>query len=257
AAVTGGHLNTDSGDDATVDGGWGTTALGTYRFAAGLRAQANHNGAFVWGDATSGDISSPAPNTFIVRANGGFWFGRAATSLTPVIGPGIFISTSTGAHLTVGGAWSNASDRNAKENFVPVNGEEILARLAEIPIQTWNYQAEDAAVRHVGPTAQDFYAAFGVGNSDTSISTVDAEGVALAAIQGLYQMVQEKDVQIAAQQEEIDKLAARLAAVEEAMGKGGAPSRHGEPGLPGGWPLLGGLLVVGLVLWPRARAGGR
>jgi hypothetical protein len=50
----------------------------------------------------------------------------------------------------------------------------------------WNYKSEDATVRHIGPTAQDFYAAFGLGGDDRSISTIDPSGVALAAIQELY-----------------------------------------------------------------------
>ncbi len=62
---------------------------------------------------------------------------------------------------------------------------------------TWNYRSQDAAIRHIGPVAQDFYAAFGVGEDDRHISTIDADGVALAAIQGLYQVVQQKETRIA------------------------------------------------------------
>jgi hypothetical protein len=64
--------------------------------------------------------------------------------------------------------------------------------------------------------AQDFYAAFGVGEDDRHISTVDADGVALAAIQGLYQLMQEQNAQIVA-------LEARVAALEQAS-KRGSPS---------------------------------
>ena len=59
-------------------------------------------------------------------------------------------------------AWSSLSDVNAKENFRDLNGADVLAKLAEMPIREWNYKAQDAAVRHVGPTAQDFHAAFGL-----------------------------------------------------------------------------------------------
>ena len=74
----------------------------------------------------------------------------------------------------------------------------MLNALAAIPIQSWNYKTQDAAIRHLGPMAQDFQAAFHVGENNTTISTVDAQGVALAAIQGLYGLVKDKDAQIAA-----------------------------------------------------------
>ena len=106
------------------------------------------------------------------------------------------------------------SDRNLKANIAPVEGREVLERLARVPISTWNYKADGAALRHIGPMAQDFQAAFAVGDDNKKIHPVDAHGVALAAIQGLYQVVQDKDNQIAAQQQQIAALEARLAALE-------------------------------------------
>ncbi|MBS1251180.1 MAG: hypothetical protein MAG451_00210 [Anaerolineales bacterium] len=95
-----------------------------------------------------------------------------------------------------------------------MDGEDILANLAELPVYVWNYKAEAPTVRHVGPTAQDFYAAFKLGQDDRHISTVDAEGVTFAAIQGLYQVLQEKDAKISAQQQQIANLETRLEALE-------------------------------------------
>jgi len=211
ATVGGGISNTASGKRATVPGGQENTAAGDYSFAAGRRAKADHDGAFVWGDSTDAEIHSSNEDQFIVRANGGLWFGAVTTTdpFTPTIGPGVLIGTSTGAYLSSGGAWTNASDRNAKANFTPVNEGEVLTRLAEIPITTWNYKGQDPSIRHIGPMAQDFYAAFSVGEDDKHISTVDADGVALAAIQGLYQLVQEQQARIA-------DLEARLAVLEGA-----------------------------------------
>jgi hypothetical protein len=97
-----------------------------------------------------------------------------------------------------GGSWSSLSDRNAKANFKPVDSEQILKRLALIPIATWNYKSQTPSIRHIGPIAQDFSAAFKVGEDDKHITTIDSEGVALAAIQGLYKMLQQKDAEIAA-----------------------------------------------------------
>ena len=218
ATVGGGSDNTASGGSSTVPGGWHNRAEGDFGLAAGRCAVAHHAGAFVWGDATEADVTSSGDNQFIVRANGGLWFGQATTAVTPTIGAGVFISTSTGAYLSTGGTWANASDRNLKANLAPVDGRQVLARLAEVPIATWNYTTQDASVRHMGPTAQDFYAAFGLGDDETHIATVDADGVALAAIQGLYAENQALKVENAAQQAQIDALEARLSALEQAHG---------------------------------------
>src|SRR5581483_8613841 len=83
------------------------------------------------------------------------------------------------------GVWTNASDRNLKENFNPVTPAVILEKIKTLPLLEWNYKTEAPSVRHIGPVAQDFYSIFGVGNSSTSISTIDPSGIALAGIQGL------------------------------------------------------------------------
>lgn len=199
ATVGGGISNTASGKRATIPGGRENTAAGDYSFAAGWRAKADHDGAFVWSDSNDFDFASTADNEFSVRATGGARFASA------IDGNG---NPTAGVILNAGaGSWSNLSDRNQKEHFAPVDGQEVLACLAEIPIATWNYQSQDPSIRHIGPMAQDFYAAFGVGEDDRHISTLDADGVALAAIQGLYQLVQEQQARIA-------DLEARLAALE-------------------------------------------
>jgi hypothetical protein len=77
------------------------------------------------------------------------------------------------------------SDRAKKDNFGSVDPADMLARVRELPIATWNYTADDPAVRHIGPMAQDFAALFGVGDDDRHIHPLDGQGVALAAIQGL------------------------------------------------------------------------
>src|SRR5205085_1503568 len=104
-------------------------------------------------------------------------------------------------------AGASLSDRNKKANFAAVNAREVLGRVVSLPIETWNYLSQGPATRHIGPMAQDFHTAFGVGEDDTHINMVDANGVALAAIQGLYQLVQEQEMQLTV-------LQARLAALE-------------------------------------------
>jgi hypothetical protein len=90
------------------------------------------------------------------------------------------------------------SDRNAKTDIVPADSEAILKRVAALPIHQWRFKTEAENVKHVGPMAQDFRAAFGLGAHETAIATVDADGVALAAIQGLNQKLQEKEARIEA-----------------------------------------------------------
>jgi hypothetical protein len=80
----------------------------------------------------------------------------------------------TGAKGEVASA--GVSDRFAKENFAHVDGREILARLVTIPIETWNYKGEDPSVRHIGPMAQDFSKAFGVGEDDKRIHMISGPG---------------------------------------------------------------------------------
>ncbi|HEY3913402.1 MAG TPA: tail fiber domain-containing protein [Verrucomicrobiae bacterium] len=108
------------------------------------------------------------------------------------------------------------SDRDAKENFVPVDSATLLDRVAALPISEWNYKTDPADKRHLGPMAQDFQAAFGLdGNDNKHISLVDEGGIALAAIQGLNQKVDEKDALIQKQAAEIADLKARLEKLEK------------------------------------------
>jgi hypothetical protein len=125
------------------------------------------------------------------------------------------------AHVTAGGVWVNASDRHSKEDFEGIDTRMILAKLADLPVMRWRYKGEAEGTRHLGPVAQDFYEAFGLGESDRHITTLDAEGVALAAIQGLHNMVQEKDAEIAALRAESAALRARLEALEATVRKAG------------------------------------
>ena len=118
----------------------------------------------------------------------------------------------TSGGLTVNGTFVSASDRNGKENFAPVQPREVLEKVVALPLSSWNFKA-DPATRHVGPMAQDFYAAFGVGPDDKHIATVDADGVALAAIQGLNQKLEEQRVENA-------ELKARLEKLERLMNGG-------------------------------------
>lgn len=114
-------------------------------------------------------------------------------------------------NLFVSGAITQLSSRLAKENFAAITADELLARLQQLPIWTWNYLSGSAAERHIGPVAEDFHRFFGFGNDPRSLSPSDVAGVALAATQALQQQVAERD-------RLIETLEARLARLEAALG---------------------------------------
>lgn len=109
--------------------------------------------------------------------------------------------------LTVEGGFAAASSRAIKDGFKPVDGAELLSTLAALPMTTWSYRKDASSIRHLGPVAEDFRAAFGLGRDDRHVDLIDAAGVALAAIQELNRVVRTRDAQIAA-------LNARLGAIE-------------------------------------------
>ncbi|MBT8061685.1 MAG: tail fiber domain-containing protein, partial [Gammaproteobacteria bacterium] len=176
------------------------------------------------------DFESQRPNQFRVEATGGarFEVGDDLGSLNPqwvdlrTMGPGTFggdvakyrvIDTSTGAYLSVGGTWVNSSDVNRKTGFAEVDVNDILERVAAMPMQTWRYKVEGEEIRHIGPMAQDFQASFGFGGDPKGISSLDADGVALAAIQALYQLTNElerRTTQLETQQRRIETLEAQF-----------------------------------------------
>jgi hypothetical protein len=120
-------------------------------------------------------------------------------------------------NLTLNGAVIESSDANAKENLIAVDGQDVLVRLADVPITTWNYTADGDTVRHMGPMAQDFHAAFGLGPDERHIAPLDANGVALVAAQELYRIVQAQDARIAQLEQQNADLEARIAALEASV----------------------------------------
>ena len=202
--IGGGSGNTASGQYADIPGGCNNAATNDYSFAAGRRAKAKHQGAFVWGDSTDADVPSTTNNQFVVRASGGVVFYS-----DPAAASGVFLPPG-------GGGFSSLSDRNSKANISAVDGRAVLDRLVAIPIATWNYKSQNEAVHHMGAMAQDFAAAFGLGEDAKHISTVDADGVALAAIQGLNQKLQNE---LQRRDTENAVLKARLDAMEKLIEK--------------------------------------
>ena len=225
ATVSGGRENVASGWRSTIPGGHANTAAGDYSFAAGRQAQALHPGSFVWADSLDSNVESQVDNEFVVRATGGVRFLTGPEGGGAVLSPG-------------SGAWSTQSDRNAKSRFSSVDGVELLKRIDRLPITSWGYTGQEPDVRHMGPTAQDFQAAFGLGEDPRYISSVDADGVSLAGVQALYRLAQ-------TQAERIDALETRLGSMDRA--------RKGGFGFGAASMLLGGALLTGLVVGQGAR----
>jgi hypothetical protein len=119
-------------------------------------------------------------------------------------------------NLSLAGSLSQNSDRDRKQNLTRINPAEVLARVVDLPISRWEYR-EDPDTPHLGPMAQDFHAAFGLGGDNRHIATLDADGVALAAIQGLHRMVAEKEERLRRVEEENRALMRRLEALERLL----------------------------------------
>ena len=137
-------------------------------------------------------------------------------------------------------------DSTWKENFVELDPQEILQVLVEIPVARWNTQGLDPSIYHVGPMAQDSYAAFGQGKDDEHINTGDEIGIALLAIQGLHQTAEGQAEQIAELRSQNADLEACLGALERSSGSGSSASLSQSwlgPGHPSP-PERGRLLLV-------------
>lgn len=190
----------------------GGFATGDRSIAMGVRASTNEKvGAMVLTDNLAGGAVNAARDQQFVARFERFWFGRG-TNVTDT--PGYLIETSVGARLSNGGTWETVSDSTKKTAFTPVDAEDVLVKLAGIGMQTWQYSAESDSVRHMGPTAQAFRAAFGLGASERSIATVDADGVALVAAQALEKRTSRLKDETVALRAENAQLSERLAQLE-------------------------------------------
>jgi len=145
----------------------------------------------------------------VIRVDGGIFVTN--TGGTASYEPDKLINTIVGAYLSEGGDWTNASDRNLKENFARVSGREILLQLQSVDILRWNYKSQTPEITHIGPTAQDFRAAFGVGQDSTAISSIDPAGVALAAIKELDRTQQE----LASKVRQMEQMSLKLDELQE------------------------------------------
>jgi hypothetical protein len=210
SAVGGGFNNHAEGVLSTIPGGEFNHTGGEFSLAAGRQAHAENDGSFVWADSTNESIASTASDQFIARAGGHFFLTQ--NSILPEdqglinTSAGANPDGTNGAYLSNGGVWTDVSDEHAKTAFAPVRPQRVLGKVAGMPVNAWSYKSEPG-VRHLGPVAQDFHRAFGLGEDARHIAPLDTSGVALAAIKALNTTVEKQSRQIA-------RLQARLAEVE-------------------------------------------
>jgi hypothetical protein len=156
--------------EAALAAGMECQAVGDNSVAIGRKARASEAGAMVLTDGQDTWTYGSTANGFFARFAGGYYLYSAS-------------STSTGVKLEAGsGSWSSLSDENSKRAFAEVNGTEILEQLGELSIRSWQYKSQAADIRHIGPTAQDFFRHFGgLGEDRQRISSVDADGVLMVS----------------------------------------------------------------------------
>ncbi len=199
STVSGGEFNTASGSHSNVPGGFGNVASGGKSYAAGGEANATHDGSLVWSSSSTGAAtSSYNPYTVTFRCENGARFYTHASS-------NIGVELPSG-----GGAWSALCDANQKNFHGGINTSEILDKVSKLSLHRWSYKAQDDSIQHIGPTAQDFHATFGLGDNNTTISTLDPDGVALAAIQELAKQNEQKDTKIADLEARVKQLEAAI-----------------------------------------------
>jgi len=205
----GSNVRTDNPYSVAI--GNNALAIADRSFALGSYVSTNFkNGSFIFGDGSTTTImTSPAQHTMTMRFHNGY---RLFTKS----------DLSTGVYMNTGGtSWISVSDRNMKENFEEIDGEDILDKVKNLSITKWNYIGNDDNVKYIGPMAQDFHSAFKLGGSDSlGISTLAFDGINLAAIKaltyrtekikGLEVKVSNQDAEIRALREEIEALRALI-----------------------------------------------
>lgn len=170
AVAGGGQSNLAQGVNAVVAGGADNAALAENSVVMGRGANATHSGSFVFSDGFS--ASTIRDNEFVIAAHSGLRF------LSSNDGYGVSLSQDSGG-------WSNVSDKHKKTTLRPVYLSAILKQLDRLSVSKWSYKSS-GSVTHMGPTSQDFYSVFGLGATETKINSVDADGVILAGIKGVY-----------------------------------------------------------------------
>jgi hypothetical protein len=210
STMASGIFSTATGCFTTASGHW-STAMGSYVSTNG------HWGSFIIGDGyNTTTFSNDNDNEFQAVFTGGYrlWSTRA-------LGHGVYMTGGTSG-------WTNISDRTKKENFEGIDGEDLLLKIRHMPITKWNYRQSDASIKYIGPVAQDFYAAFHLGGTDSlGINSINIDGVNMAAVQALEKRTAElrektaelhaKTIELETVKSRVTELEARLTRLEEML----------------------------------------
>jgi hypothetical protein len=277
-------------NSSTGSGNWNVgvigTTNGTNNAATGVYGQGNRGVSGASGLVANGSNSTQANrlqaggvfgSTSNTNGNAGFFLGRvvientaAAGAATSATDPFIVWCQNNGAAginnnaQMFANSFNPTSDRNKKENLQAVDTEDVLLKLVKLPVTTWNFIGTDPSIRSMGPMAQDFHAAFGLsGTEDKRINLTDANGVALAAIQGLNAKLErelaERDVRIEQQQKQLEELISKV----ESMSRQSVQLTNGlavvndsgmSPAAKAGLGIVAGLPLVLLIASKRRRA---
>ena len=197
-----GSNTTASGTNSFVVGN-NSTATTTSSIALGTEVNSIHAGSFCFGDASSTvDLNSSSGNQMNMRFHGGYRL-YSSNDLSS------YVAVASGA-----GSWTGVSDKNVKENFRELNFEEVLIKLNQLNVSEWGYKAQNPnknenykiQPKHIGPMAQDFFAAFGLGETEIGINSFDIDGVNMAAIKGLINRTNDQAKTIEELRKEIEEL---------------------------------------------------
>jgi hypothetical protein len=200
--------------------GYGSTAIGMRVVASGGVSTAmghtvstnSFEGAFIIGDAYNEEpVASSAANQFMAVFSGGYMLYTSRLKNS-----GVYMNGWTSG-------WTNICDRNKKENFRGIDGEELLSKIRSMSITEWNYKESDPSIKYIGPVAQDFYAAFHLGGKDSlGINSICIDGVNMAAVQALEirtAELREKTVELYAMTAKLEAAVARAAALETRLSR--------------------------------------
>ncbi len=193
------HVATFDGDTQVLVQELNGTATRRVMF----RVENNGDPTFLFQDTSSG------------RATEFRLFGRADDFVINHLGTGSAdLKLDRSGNLTITGSLTQGSSIASKTAILAVIPVDVLSKVQALPISSWQYRADKPEVRHLGPMAQDFHAAFGLGENDTGIAPADMAGVALAAIQAQQQQIQLQQQKLTEKDGQIAELQFRLAAIE-------------------------------------------
>jgi hypothetical protein len=228
---TAGDSNTASGFNALY-----SNTTGSYNTASGVRALQNNTTGFRNTASGFGALFSNTTGSFNTGIGNGANVSTGNLTNATAIGSGAVVNASNKIRLGNPGVTSLEcqvplsviSDRNQKENFRPVDGEEVLRKIRGFELTSWNYKGHDPKqFRHYGPMAQDFFAAFGddgIGKigTETTLNSGDVAGVLMIAVQALEkekELMKTENQDLRKEIKDLRELVQKLLAKEE--GKSG------------------------------------